>query len=316
MSQAGSRVPLMAGSGDDVPVEPGDADVVGRWLKLLDVRWSPASVLRLAGGNSAAGVFLLETDGEPCVLKVTASASWRTRAEHELRFYQELAPTLPIPVPELLAVTVVQEGVGLLLSAHGERAAASKWSFDLWREAAAQAGKLHRHCRSDGPPAWLPRAPRPSHVAVTRAVAQWVKLGHHVIADHLPDLLAEVTQVLEQAEPTIIHGDCHVENLLPAEGRLVWVDWQQITTGAGPEDLALLWQRAEFDGARPPRAEMMTAYRDALGTVIDEPLEQLVLAAELRLLLLEWPHFLPYGDERQQETMLKELQDVQHRWGS
>jgi aminoglycoside phosphotransferase (APT) family kinase protein len=51
----------------------------------------------------------------------------------------------------------------------------------------------------------------------------------------------------------LIHGDLHAGNLLrDAEGASVWADWQEVGIGQGPEDLALLWQRAEFDGADRP----------------------------------------------------------------
>ena len=262
-------------------------------------------------------MFLLETDGGNQVLKVTTSGVSRPQANRELRFYQDLAPMLSIRVPELLAATVVDEGVALLMSAHGPSTRARQWSSGRWMEAAVQAGRLHRDAGNAAHPTWLIGVAEPSRDAVTRAEEQWRTLGHPAIADQLPGLLAEATRLLRQAQPTIIHGDCHVENLLRSvEGDLVWVDWQEVTLGAGPEDLALLWQRAEFDGARPPRSDMMKAYCEARGRVLDEPLERMVLAAELRLLLAEWPHFLPYGQERQQATILRRLRETQHRWAT
>jgi aminoglycoside phosphotransferase (APT) family kinase protein len=316
MSEVGSTVPLMDKSADCDSAERRDADVIDRWLNLLDVQWRPTSVLQLAGGRSDAGVFLLDADGRRLVLKVTTSAAWKPQASRELRFYEDLAPILPIRVPELLAATASEAGVCLLMSAHDPSGKASEWSGGRWVEAASRAGQLHRQVEMADPPAWLSRVPEPSHDGIARAVEQWKRLGHRVVADQLPRLLPELTRLLAETRPIIIHGDCHVGNfLLSAEGELVWADWQEVALGAGPEDLALLWQRAEFDGARPPRPEMMRAYSDARETVMDEAFERLVLAAELRLLFLEWPHFLPYGDERQRKTMVERLLDAQRRWG-
>ena len=264
---------------------------------------------RLAGGRSAAGVFLLETDGRRLVLKVSTSDTWKPKAHKEMRFYEELAPTLPILVPELLAATTSEVGVCLLMSAHDQSGKAGDWSDARWVEAASQAGRLHRYAEYADLPAWLHRAPEPP---VTRAVEQWISLGYPQIADELPRVVPELTQRLAEAPPTLIQRDCHVENfLLSAEGELIWADWQEVGLGAGPEDLALLLHRAEFDGARPPRAEMMAAYSEARKVTLDE---RTLLAAELSLLLVEWPHFLPYGDEHQRQTMIDHLLDAQHRW--
>lgn len=305
----------------DGVTEPGDhgvdADRLGPWLARLNVCLSSAGVVRLDGGQSKASVFLLETAGDRCVLKVTVSRRWRPQALRELRFYRELAPRLPIPVPRLLGSIVVREGVALLISAHGHRTAANEWPHDQWTTVAAQAAALHRQSRSSAPPRWARRPSDPDPRSISRAVAAWQHLDHPAIAAKVPGLVTDVTRLLAQAPPTLIHGDCHVDNLLTCdEGGVVWVDWQEVTTGAGPEDLALLWQRAEFDGARPPRSAMITAYEAGLGATVGGSLERLMLAAELRLLLLEWPHFLPYGSASQRGTMLSLLQSVHEQWAS
>jgi hypothetical protein len=56
---------------------------------------------------------------------------------------------------------------------------------------------------------------------------------------------------------------------------------------------------------------MMAAYADARKMTLDA---RMLLAAELRLLLLEWPTFLPYGDEHQRKMMVDHLLDAQHQW--
>jgi Ser/Thr protein kinase RdoA (MazF antagonist) len=307
----------MASSSDlNAALPQGDAQAVDEWLDRLNVRLSCTSTASLlAGGQSKAAVYLVARGWERYVLKVTTSDRWRSQAIRELQFYQDVAPSCPLPVPALLASTVVQEGICLLMSAHGQRVCATDWSKDQWIYAAAQAGELHRHGQSLEPPDLVRRVNQPDPEAIGQAATAWIKLGHPEIADYLPSLLVEVTRALIQAPMTLIHGDCHVDNLLIHDGgELVWVDWQEVSAGAGPEDLALLWQRAEFDGARPPRAAMTAAYIAGLGTMLDGSVEQLMLAAELRLLLLEWPHFLPHGDSQQQQTMLRRLHKARQEW--
>lgn len=312
LSEADRNLPRMTGASAEAC--PDQHDLAIRWLDRLGVRHG--RVMRLAGGRSKADLFLLRNGAEGCVLKVTTSDSWRAQALRELRFYQYLATTLPIPVPRLLAFAVTSEGVCLLMSAHASGMTATDWSHKQWMEAATEAGQLHRHGRSLRPPAWLRRRSGFTEKAVLQAVDQWHKLGHPTLAEQLPELVAEVSRVLGRAQPTVIHGDCHVENLLASGEVITWVDWQEVAAGAGPEDLALLWQRAEFDGALPPRTDMIAAYQEALGPASNKSLERQVLAAELRLLLVEWPHFLPYGDSRQQETMLQRLEHTRQRWGA
>lgn len=316
MSAADPSVLRMACSAETTTAaDPADAHQVSQWLDRLNVSARTETAARLAGGQSKARVYLLELDGDRCVLKVTDSQRWRPQALREMRLYRELAPDLPISIPRLLGSTVVAEGVAVLISAHGRRTAAIEWSDDQFINAAVQAAELHRHGRYSPPPKWVHQVRSADEQSVARAAAAWHHLGHPAIAEQVRSLVADVTGLLMRAAPTLIHGDCHADNLLTSgEAGLVWVDWQEVTTGAGPEDLAFLLQRAEFDGSRPPRAAMTAAYKAGSDSLLEGSVERLLLAAELRLLLLEWPHFLPHGDNRQQETMLSRLHEARQQW--
>ncbi|MGH3370381.1 MAG: hypothetical protein ACRDPR_10290, partial [Nocardioidaceae bacterium] len=85
-------------------------------------------MLRLAGGGSDAGVFLLDVNGGRLVLKATTSDAWKPRAMRELRFYEDLAPMVPIRVPELLGAAAGEAGVCLLMTAHDPSGKASEWA--------------------------------------------------------------------------------------------------------------------------------------------------------------------------------------------
>lgn len=108
----------------------------------------------------------------------------------------------------------------------------------------------------------------------------------------------------------LIHGDCHLGNLVRTECGISWIDWQQVGLGAGPEDLALLVQRAEADGGDPPRALMLERYRAARGLAVDVDLAGALAAAELRLLVVDWPthvHDLPADRRRLLARRLAQL---------
>lgn len=122
---------------------------------------------------------------------------------------------------------------------------------------------------------------------------------------------------LTQLPVCLRHGDWHLGNLLldPSD-RVVWIDWQEVGFGRGPEDLTLLWQRAEFDGLMPPRDAMLSAYAQARGIQKDTSLDQAAVAAELILLLLAWPPFLFQAPKSARDRLLLRLEhllDVWHR---
>ena len=96
------------------------------------------------------------------------------------------------------------------------------------------------------------RGHEPSGDPAARA-ALWAELPAKRTAIPLLEELPSLDRAVEIPPLCLIHGDCHAENFLVADdGALVWVDWQAVGAGNGPEDLALLWQRAEFNGAEVP----------------------------------------------------------------
>lgn len=113
----------------------------------------------------------------------------------------------------------------------------------------------------------------------------------------------------------LTHGDCHVGNLLRSStGSTLWADWQEVCLSTGVDDLVFLWQRAEFDGASPPRDAMAAAYGSARHLGKDADLGRALAACELRLLLVEWPEYVSYGTDAQRRIMTQRLEDVVE-WG-
>ena len=71
-----------------------------------------------------------------------------------------------------------------------------------------------------------------------------------------------------------------------------------------------LWQRAESDGAHPPREDMTAAYAAARSRPSDAAFRAALALCELRLLLVAWPPFLHYGSPERQKTMTQRLQQL------
>ncbi|GIF48156.1 phosphotransferase family enzyme [Asanoa ferruginea] len=237
----------------------------------------------LAGSASGSHVALLRfDDGERLVLKTTTP--------REVALYRSAA-RLPVRIPRLVAA----DDTCLLLEALEPLPRAADWPPAQWHEIARQLGTLHATPPEDQP--WLrrPTSRRPDQTA--RAFWTPTELELH-------DRAGENAKL-----PTcLVHGDLHAGNLLRApDGELVWTDWQEVGLGQGPEDLALLWQRAEFDGADPPREAMLAGYAAARGIPHDDTLVRATVTAEIRLLLLDWPVFLQHADPDRRALMRRRL---------
>jgi aminoglycoside phosphotransferase len=236
----------------------------------------------LSGSASGSHVALLGFDGgEKLVLKTTTP--------REVALYQA-ADRLPVRTPRLVAV---DDGC-LLLEALEPLPRAVEWSTAQWHEIARQLGTLHA-TQPFGDAPWLrrPTARQPDQASL----AFWSEAERKLL-----------DRVDEKLPTCLVHGDLHAGNLLrDAEGASVWADWQEVGIGQGTEDPALLWQRAEFDGADPPRTAMLATYAAARGIPCDDVLIRATTAAELRLLLLDWPPFLATAGPDRRAVMVRRL---------
>jgi len=268
---------------------------------------APHRVLRtLTAGGSGARVFLLELPTGRAVLKVTEDPTWRRRARRELGVYRELAGTLGVGVPAVIAARSDRGVIRLLLAEHPPYPPAPAVTDPEWMVLAGQLGRLHRP--PDPTPPWLEHRPWPASDQLARAVAWWTIRGFGALARRAAALIA-VGHELDEALPRVItHGDCHVGNLLRSDvGDTVWVDWQEVCLSSGLLDLAFLWQRAEFAGATPPREAMWDAYLTTRGLRPDLDPRPVLAVAELLLLLVAWPSFLLHGSKHQQDLMTHRL---------
>lgn len=276
---------------------------------------------RLDGGGSGSGVFLLGLDdGRDVVLKVTTSDGWRERAQRELRFYDELARRLPVTTPRLLGMADSAQMTCLLLSTARPASVPSRWTSEHWIEIAAQLGALHhpKHASAAATElSWLsrPRTPRRSDAAAESEVAYWRTVGRGNAAGRLVERRDDLEDAARALPLCLTHGDLHADNLLVDEaGSWVFVDWQEVRLDHGPGDLALLWQRAEAIGARPPRSPMLDAYARARELRVDGTLRRSICATELLLLLFEWPAHLEGVDPDSADVLARRLDRLADEW--
>jgi hypothetical protein len=254
----------------------------------------------LRTGRSGSLVLALRVGEERLVLKVTERPDRLVRAELEAALLgRDLLRGL---APELVASAVGPGWVAIATRECTPLGSGQHLDRAGWSSIAARLAVLHREPAGVG--ALLPRRQAPSpegddgrQVWQTLGAGNDVERGEQRLdgggASGLP-------LVLE-------HGDCHLENVVrTADGRLVWVDWQECGLGDGIGDLVFLWQRAEFAGARPPRPQMTAIYAEGRG-LDPTRLQPALDLVELRLLLYSWPPFLGYGTEAARDVMRSRL---------
>jgi aminoglycoside phosphotransferase (APT) family kinase protein len=117
----------------------------------------------------------------------------------------------------------------------------------------------------------------------------WSCPGEPELLSGLLEQGSALAAAISAPTPCLLHGDCHLGNLLREDGRLVWIDWQATGTGSPALDLAFCCARAVPE-ADPPVRELVHAYA-ATRHVDETRLASAVLAAELVIRLASWPHF-------------------------
>ncbi len=296
-----------------------DQRLVRRSLRALGRPDRVRAVTRLTDGRSGAQVFRVDDAGTSdagtsdagtsTVLKIIERRPGDDRADRELAVYQELGAARVEFLPRLVAGARDDETVWLLLTGHPPYSPAATLTDAQWVTIARQLGRLH--AVPVPPAAWLRRRLRPSPQQVTAAVAQWERRGCGELARRGARQLHRVASPPSTLPDVLSHGDCHVDNLVRGpDDRPRWIDWSEACLGSGLDDLAFLWQRAEFAGARPPRSAMTSAYAAGRSLSPEIELGPMITAVELRLLLIEWPPFLAHGSHDRQRLMTDRLQEV------
>jgi hypothetical protein len=262
---------------DTVPLVHSAADITAPWCdaalrhRLGDARVTAARTVPVGTGQVADTVRIhLEYDppgaGPPSLVAKVPSADEVSRAgaaatrtyEIEASFYRDLADGLPVRTPDCW------------YAAHD--AATNAYVVVLEDVAPAEQGDQMRGCSLHditaavdelallhgprwGDPtlrdiAWLHRGGPEQQTSMVELIT-W---AYGSFREHYADRLAPETidladrfvphldrYVPHRPEPwTVVHGDFRADNILFGGGRAVVVDWQTVSLGPGPTDLAYL----------------------------------------------------------------------------
>lgn len=250
-----------------------------------------------AESRSGAAVHAVRTvNGDAAYLKTTPAALGAqalAAARRELRFYQDLAPVVPVRTPRLLDFLDTERGVAVLLTAAGRPQGSASWTPGMWAKLGEDLAALH--CMPlptvDGwnrPDALLDALDSPDLSEVT---AFWA-----TTLPQLGDLLtrrAELREEITALPPALIHGDCHTDNIVLSASALTFCDWQSTGVGRPVCDLAFLSVRTTPSGTVVLRA-FMDAYRHH--RLCDRRvLERALVAEELAVFVFLWPPYASFN---------------------
>lgn len=274
----------------------------------------PSSDAALAGSMSASYVTsVIDQSGHPAVLKLTpgeAGDSALRAAEHELNFYTSFAETAPIRTPVLLNHYRNDDGIAVLLSAHGRTKIAEAWDDRSWTALGADLALLH----TMPIPTWQRDWPLRNSLQHPdySTIEQFWRPSLGTSLDKVLEQRTRLEQLIFCSDSSFLHGDCHTDNILHEDGRLVWVDWQ----AAGPGNLALDWAllsvRATPSGARIPSAALAEYCRTREMDL--ELTRRSVAAAEMSIFVFEWPPYAGYNTPVGVERVRHRTKHLVQQW--
>ena len=277
-----------------------DEELVRRLLTTLPAAYDGLPLRRLDASGSTNALFRL---GDDLLVRVPRQPGGTETIEKEQRWLPYVAPHLPVPVPEVVAVG--EPGFGY----------PEKWSVVRFlrgeRPVVPSAGEAPRHgfaadlaavvgaLRSlDLPPetagdpalAWYRGRPL---ATMDDAMQEYLRDSRHLVGH--PDLTVDLEEVASawarvlrmpeahrEVEPRWYHGDLNAENLLVRAGRLVAVlDFGGLSVGDPTIDVAVAWQLLD-------RAARST-FLEALG--VDEVTWRLACGWVLVLSVMGLPYY-------------------------
>jgi fructosamine-3-kinase len=266
----------------NLPVPADPAGLTPQWLTAVLAATSPGAFVSQVATERCGADFGLFSEVYRCVLtgrQAPASVVvklWDTAAQasgHEVDFYREFAPGLPLRLPRCFhaaADAATLRGVLVLEDLRGARQGDCLEAFDT-PAALAFAGDLARLHAAwwDSPrlgAPWLPRSGplqrdhawhterRPR--ALERFGAALDPLLRRCI-EHSEVVQALSGELLADAAPTLLHNDLHLDNVLflPPDAAPALLDWARCCAGPAACDLCEL----AFAMARPEDGDTVLA---------------------------------------------------------
>lgn len=208
--------------------------------------------------------------------------------EREYRFFAQVAPSIATRVPRLHFLDFEEASGDAVIGL--EDLAPARVGDQLVPPSRAEVTqamdelvKLHiaRWGRADAAElAWVPYLQDPVWVQVAASMEQFwpvfqQNLGHTLtpymrrVGDAFSSNVVSLLQRLSQPPVTLLHGDFRLDNLFfatkPGEDQLVVIDWQLISRGKGPYDVAYFMSQSLEPGDRAAtEGDVLKRYHEAL----------------------------------------------------
>jgi hypothetical protein len=238
--------------------------------------------------SAPASVVVKLSAAEPEMRKRPAS---RLNALKEVRFYQELGARIDVPTPTCLFADVdFESGYHVLVLEDLAPATQRQPESGCLRAEAERAvvllARLHAHWWENPELAlleWLPEAEPVDPVEALERHRRWWPQFLETAAQWLPEEMIIFGQRYGEAFPRLInellfgsprtlrHGDYSLTNMLFREEKdrrdegLTIIDWQMVSRGKGPWDLAwFLGQSLTIEQRRAWERDLLALYHDGL----------------------------------------------------
>jgi aminoglycoside phosphotransferase (APT) family kinase protein len=241
---------------DEVEVDDG---LLRRLLASQHPQWAGRPIARVPSSGTDNALYRL---GDDLVARLPRIPSAVPGLEKELRWLPELAPLLPVRVPEPMAAGAPAEGYPFPWAVYGwldgENPSPGAGGEALVRDAVAFVRALHGVGVVDGPAGGRTSLARRNE-AVRRSLDA---LRGTLDVDAATSAWEEALAAPPWAGPPVwTHGDLLAGNLLVRDGRLTGViDWGVVGVGEPACDMLIAWSLLPADARR--------AFRDELG--VDE----------------------------------------------
>lgn len=239
-----------------------DASLVRRLVAAQFPQWADLPVRPVANGGWDNRTFHL---GEALSVRLPAARRYAAAVEKEQRWLPALAPQLPLPIPEPVALGRPGEGYEWPWSVcrwlPGDIAEAAP-PADLTGFGEDLAGfllALQRAEATDGPPAGKHSFHRGGDLAVYDAETREAlgRLDGKVDTDRARALWDAARASRWERPPVWVHGDVAPSNLLVEDGRLsAVIDFGQLNVGDPACDYAIAWTFLDADARAAFRARL------------------------------------------------------------
>lgn len=221
-----------------------DPELVRRLLRGQFPQWAGLPVTRLASGGTVNAIYRL---GTGLTVRLPLLKDGSDTVEREARWLPRLAPLLPVPVPEVVALGEPAEGYPWRWAVHrwlaGDVLVEGTAADILARDLAAFVTAMRGVGLDDGPPAYRSGPLRRADAETRAAIEALRRTDEPFDADAL---LAAWEQALTTPDwtgaPCWTHSDLMPGNLLGADGRLTGVlDFGTAGVGDPAIDLIPAW---------------------------------------------------------------------------